>query len=149
MEIYQTTQNDTVYVFHVLKNMTEPCPQCGVPACGREDILWYECDEKRISIIFDGGYFDLARDEFFDKKVTTNNYASLPVFLREWNECRGWEDCSDYDGYTLQIDDFILSMELLKQCESGTWITSSDIQDIQELAQTAKEKGCLLKIVRG
>lgn len=149
METHEIVVDGKKYVFQVLKNTTEPCPQCGVPACGREDILWYEHENQRMAIIFDGGYFDLARDEFFTKNGTHKSYDSLPGFMKEWNELRGWEECWDYDGYELQIDDFLQSMELLKSCEMGKWITTEDINDMQELAKAALEKGGKLKIVRG
>lgn len=149
METHEIVVDGKKYAFQVLKNTTEPCPQCGVPACGREDILWYEHENQRMAIIFDGGYFDMARDEFYERALEKIEFDSLPNFMQEWNELRGWEECWDYDGYELQIDDFLQSMELLKSCEMGKWITTEDINDMQELAKTALEKGAKLKIVRG
>ena len=111
------------FIFQVVKNTTKPCPVCGVPACGKEDILWYEHNQHRMAIIFDGGYFDLAGQEFFRKKLKTINYDSLPEFMKEWNESRGWEDCWDYEGYPLDIDDFLASIDLLRSCNLKKWLT--------------------------
>jgi hypothetical protein len=149
MKTHKIESNGKKFIFNVLKNTTEPCPECGIPACGKEDILWYEFDNQRTAIIFDGGCFNLAVEDFFNKNIETINYESLPLFMKEWNESRGWEDCWDYNGHELQIDDFLESMELLKSCEIGNWITKEDIQDMQELAKKAKKKGAKLKIVRG
>jgi hypothetical protein len=149
METHEIESNGKIFTFSVVKNTTEPCPECGVPACGKADILWYESNDQRIAIIFDGGYFDLAGEEFFNKNLKSINYDSLPEFMKEWNESRGWEGCWDYDGYELQIDDFLRSMDLIKTCELGKWIREEDINDMQRLAIEAKEKQAKLKIVRG
>ena len=149
MELYEIESNGEKYIFNVIKNTTKPCPQCGVPACGKEDIIWYEENGKRISIIFDGGYFDMAREEFFKKNIKVIEYDSLPEFMKEWNELRGWEDSWDYNGYEIGIDDFLKSLDLLRTCEMGKWITLDDISDMEKLAIEAKEKDKKLKIVRG
>lgn len=149
MESHEIESNGKKFLFNVIKNTAEPCPECGIPACGREDIIWYEYKNQRVAIIFDGGYFDMAREEFFDKKIKTIKYDSLPTFMKEWHEASGWTDCWDYDGYTLEIDDFLKSIELLKCCEMGKWITMEDIHSMIELANRAKKIGAKLKIVRG
>jgi hypothetical protein len=69
MEILEIESNGQKFIFDVVKNEIESCPKCGVLACGKEDILWYEDKEQRIAVIFDGGYFDLAGEEFFDKNI--------------------------------------------------------------------------------
>jgi hypothetical protein len=149
MKIHEIDSNGRKFVFNVIKNTTTPCPHCGVPACGKEDILWYEHENQRMSIVFDGGYFDLAKEEFFNNTAQNIPYNSLPTFMKQWNELIGWEDCWDYNGYELQIDDFLRSMELLRSCETGKWITKENIDNLQELARTAQKLGAKLKIVRG
>ena len=149
MELYKIESNGKKFVFNVIENTTKPCPQCGVPACGKEDIIWYEEDNNRKAIIFDGGYFDLAGEEFFNNNLKSIEYNSLPEFMKEWNESRGWVDCWDYDGYEIEIDDFLKSLDLLKTCEMGKWITESDITGMEKLANEAKVKERKLKIVRG
>jgi hypothetical protein len=149
METHEIESNGKKFTFNVVKNTTEPCPECGVPACGKEDILWYEDNNQRIAVIFDGGYFDLAGEEFFEKNIKTIVYDSLPTFMKEWNEVRGWTDCWNYNGYELEIDDFLKSMELLKSCEMGKWITTDDLNNMKDVANNAKKIGAKLKIVRG
>ena len=149
METHEIESKGKKFIFNVVKNTIEPCLECGVPACGKEDILWYGYESQRIAIIFDGAYFDLALEEFFDKNIRTIKYDTLPIFMKEWNEARGWTDCWDYNGYTLQLNDFLASMELLKTCEIGRWITMEDIHSMKELANSAKKVGATLKIIRG
>ena len=149
METHAIESDGERFVFSVIKNTTEPCPQCGVPACGKEDILWYEDNGQNLAIVFDGGYFDLVGEEFFQKTNKTIQYDSLPSFMKEWYEARGWTDCWDYNGYELEIDDFLESMELLKTCEMDKWISIEDIRSMTELANSAKRIGAALKIVRG
>ena len=84
METHAIESDGERFVFSVIKNTTEPCPQCGVPACGKEDILWYEDNGQNLAIVFDGGYFDLVGEEFFQKTNKTIQYDSLPSFMKEW-----------------------------------------------------------------
>ncbi|KXX66797.1 hypothetical protein [Flammeovirga sp. SJP92] len=149
MQTHEIVSDGQKFIFNVIKNFTEPCPECGVPACGKEDILWYEDKNRRIAIIFDGGYFDLAGEEFFDKNIKTMEYDTLPIFMKQWNEARGWSSCWDYNGYTLFIDDFLEAMELLKSCEMGKWITMEEVLSMEDLANNAKSIGAKLKIGRG
>jgi len=146
---HEIESNGYRFIFNVVRNTTKPCPTCGIPACGKEDILWYEDKKERIAIIFDGGYFDMAGEEFFGKNINTIDYDSLPIFMQEWNEARGWTDCWDYNGYELEINDFLKSMELLRSCEMGKWISIEDINSMIELANKAQRIGTKLKIVRG
>lgn len=149
METYEIISDGQKFIFHVIKNTTTPCPACGIPACGKEDILWYEKGDQRMAIIVNGSDLDLAIGEFLNKHVKPIHYGSLPNFIREWNEARGWENCGDYDGYELQIDDFLQSIELLKSCDMEKWAAGGSLKDMQKLAYTAQEIGTKLKIVRG
>lgn len=66
-----------------------------------------------------------------------------PSFMKEWNEYRGWDDCWDYEGYELQIDDFLASLGLLKTCEMGIWIIEEEIKDMQDLVMETQKKDFL------
>lgn len=149
MELYKIESNGKQFTFNVVKNYTEPCPQCGIPACGEENIVWYEDNGQRFAVIFDGGYFDLAIEECIGKNINILKNDSLPVLLKEWNESSGWVDCSCYEGYNLNIDDFLHALILLKNSELDKWITLQEITELENLALKAKVKGLNLKIVRG
>lgn len=149
MQLHEVNHQGKTYTFHVLKNTTEPCPQCGIPACGKENILWYESEGKRMAIISDGENMDLAIGEFLKRYLPNNEYASLPKFVKEQNESKGWYEAWNYDGFELDIDDFLASLKLLRNEGSEKWISAEEIDDFQNLADQARELGVKLKIVRG
>ncbi len=149
LELHEIVSDGKKFTFYVVKNFTEPCPECGIPACGKEDIIWYEHNRQRFAVIFDGGYFDLAMEEFIGKNLDLLKNKGLTKFLIEWNGSFGWVDCADYDGYELDIVDFLKSLTLLKTCELGKWITKEEISELEKLALAAKSKRSILKIVRG
>ena len=78
MELHEIESNGKKFTFNVVTNSTEPCPECGVPACGKEDIIWYEDNGQRFAIIFDGGYFDVAIEELIGKNLDLLKSGSLP-----------------------------------------------------------------------
>lgn len=57
MEIRTWSVNNESFSLHIKKNLTEPCSECGVPACGKEDFLWYEKDGQRITLVLDGPFW--------------------------------------------------------------------------------------------
>ncbi len=148
MQLHKIKSNGKEYIFNVINNFTEPCPQCGVPACGREDIIWFENNEKKEAIIYDGSYFELAIEAFFLENSEIK-YENLPNFLKEWSELRGWVKCYDYNGYELDVNDFLKSIALLKTCKLQKWITLEELNAIENLAKKAKEQKKQLKIVMG
>jgi hypothetical protein len=75
--------------------------------------LWYEIENERITIIFDGGWLDAELSDFFEQNITKDNYHSTPNFIKEWNEDKGWSINEGYDGYNLNHMDFIKSIELI------------------------------------
>ena len=149
MELYEIESNGDNFVFNVVKNTTKPCFCCGVAACRKEDILWYEENNKRISFIFDGGLFNMALEATLKKTLKLVNIESLPNFMKEWSLCSGWEYCWDYNGHSIEIDDFIKSLNLLKTEAVEKWFSNENIALMEKLAKDAKMKGLGLKIVRG
>lgn len=150
--IHTVESNGIKYSFRVIADLTQPCPQCGVPACGKENYLWYAQEGERYAFIFDGGLFDLMGEEYFSKNITKVNYAQLPQFMKEWNEHRGWEDCWDFNGYELGIEDFIQSLNLIKIEEFSQWLREDTLQYIQEMkavAYRASRQKQKLYITRG
>ncbi len=145
---YTASFEDGTRSFQVLENLTEPCQVCGVPACGEECILWFEKDGIRLAIIFDGGLFGLAIQEALSNYLKENDYDSVPTFLKEYNENKGWYDCWSCDGFSLKHDDFMSGLLLLEKHNNGMWIDSEDINSLRCLALDSKKNKSLLKIVR-
>ncbi len=67
MELHEIESDGKIYEFNVVKNSTEPCPECGVPACGKEDILWFEEDNKRKAILLTEASLTLLEKSFLIK----------------------------------------------------------------------------------
>jgi hypothetical protein len=111
MSTYQI--NGTQFNFEVLDNLTEPCPACHVPACGQESILWYNQLRIRKALIFDGGLFGSAMDEFTNNFCEVPRMAPLPLFLKEHHECNGWSDNEDNSGVPLDHEDFLAALDLM------------------------------------
>ncbi|MCG8576828.1 MAG: hypothetical protein MI810_18250 [Flavobacteriales bacterium] len=148
MKLHEIESDGKKYIFHAIYNFTEPCPQCGVPACGKEDILWFEKEGKRKAIIFDGSYLDMAIEDTISANLDQLKKRTLPTFIVEWNVSKGWVDCWDYDGYDLSSSDFIESMKLIKSAQQD-WMPSNQLEALEKLASEAKLEGLSLKIVRG
>ena len=133
----------------IIHNYTEPCPHCGIPACGRDDMLWYEENNKRITIVFDGGHFDLELQAFFKQNKKKLDYNTVTIFMKEWNEARGWSDSDDLNGEKLDIADFQHTLKLIKTNYPLEWIPKEMINNMNSLAQEARDKNLDLKILRG
>lgn len=146
MRIFKPYYNNN-YTFYAKQNFTESCPHCGVPACGKEDVLWYSKDEQKIAIVFDGSLLDLEIEIYLKQNITKENYSELPQFIKSWNEAKGWSENWDYEGFVLNIDDFIKSIDLLNT--SNKWLSTECLLVMKQLALEAKELDLELKIVRG
>ncbi len=143
--------NKEHFTFHVEKNLTEPCPECGVPACGKEDFFWYEKEGKRMALVLDGSYLDLVIQDYFKTSYEKNTYASLPKFLRESNECIGWSEADDFGETELEIDDLLTAITLIQAAGIEDWLKSEMIAYTQELkivCYQAKSLGSKLYVTR-
>lgn len=148
MEIYSENIAGKKIDFQVVKNLTRPC-YCGVPACGKENILWYEYKGKYLAFIFDGSLFDSMGMAFF--KQNKVDYKLLPEFMQEWYESSGWEDSWDCE-YILDIDDFLKSLNLMKPQQAEDWLQAdmkAYLSEMKSMALNAKKYHSPLKILRG
>ncbi len=127
------------FLFYIQKDLTEPCPECGVPACGKEDFFWYEKDGKRITLVLDGSLLNLIILDYFKVIFEKSNYASLPKFLRESNECIGWSEAEDFVGTELDIDDLLAALDLIKTAEPEEWLKEVMIEYVHELNSICKQ----------
>jgi hypothetical protein len=127
--------------------MTEPCSVCGVPACGQEVVLWYEEDNKRMAMIFDGSLMNTMIGDFLEENNNQIPYQKLPSFIRASNEVNGWVEHDDFHGYELNIDDFLTALQLLLTTSTlGQWMSKEAIEALKSLAIKAKSKNASLKI---
>ncbi len=111
MDSYQINVDGKEHNFLVFKRLTEPCHQCGVEACGKEDILWYETAEDKVSLVYDGSTIDIVVESFLS--YTDIEKSELPVFISDWNMGKGWSDCWVYQGYSLDVGDLHCAIAML------------------------------------
>ncbi len=143
--------NGINYTFDVIHDLTEPCPHCGVPACGKENYFWYEESGRRKTLILDGEILDLIIQQFFTTKMEKVEYAKLPGFLRESNECTGWSEARDFSGTAIDIDDLLLALEAIELTDLEDWMRADGdayITALNSIATTAKKKQLTLSIAR-
>jgi hypothetical protein len=117
------------FTFHVVNDITEPCPQCGVPACGKEAYLWVEKDGQKITLVFDGSLFGLIGEEYFTNNSSAfSNYDRLPKFLKDWNENKGWNDFFGDQVHRISVGEFVESLEIIKSTEMSDWLRDDFIK---------------------
>ena len=68
-------------VFECLSFIAHPCPTCGAPACGREDIYW---NEKKECIVIDGSLFDHILG------IISPSLNQEMLYLKDWFTDQGW-----------------------------------------------------------
>lgn len=124
--------------YNVIANYTYPCPVCGVHGCSGE---YYVIAQNRKTIVLDRSDFDQTMQNFLSKYVfdpNNNNkftYEQLPVFLKDYNESKGWNWC-DADQYPLDVLDFVKTLELLM---TDPQMADYDIEICKNLYQLAQE----------
>jgi hypothetical protein len=109
----------------VINDITEPCPECGVPACGKEAYLWVEKDGQNSTLVFDGSLFDLFGQEFFThNNEVFSDYDRLPRFMKDWNENKGWSDFPGDKACAVSIPELVASLEIIKSAKLLDWLSS-------------------------
>jgi len=126
--------------FELTKDLTEPCPCCGIPACGREAFLWYYSEARRISIMFDGGDLDYLIETLEGYKFDDKS----PLFLSQLNTHEGWRECAEIEGSEIEITDFIESLNILKQQSNAPKVIT--VAALLEFAGNAAENEKQLRI---
>ncbi len=139
--------NGKKYTFKVQKDLTEPCPQCGIPACGKENYFWFEEKELRHTLILDGAILDSIINQYFKANIQKIKYASLPKFLRESNECIGWSEADDFEGTKIDIDDLLSAIDLIQTDELEDQMQEY-LNELKEIGHKAIQKKTELYLAR-
>jgi hypothetical protein len=113
-------------------DLVRPCGYCGVPCLGTY-LFWYVHQSERIALDTEKGSIDLLCGEIIDRTSDPDDYALLPAFIRDMNECRGWQDKSD--GAVLDINDFLLAIDGMEQFKD----TDSDPEHIKSLMTSLRD----------
>lgn len=114
--------------FNVMTDLTKPCPHCGIPACGKEAWLWTHVpDETPVAVMFDGSLFDVMSEDFFSLHITSLVYADLPGFMKEWNECYGWNEFEGYESRPILPEELSASLKLIREAGLSDWLMNDFI----------------------
>lgn len=114
--------------FNVMTDLTKPCPHCGIPACGKEARLWTQVpDEIPVAVMFDGSLFDVMGEDYFSLHIASLAYADLPGFMKEWNECYGWNEFEGYESRRILPEELSASLKLIRQAGLSDWLMNDFI----------------------
>lgn len=145
------TVNGKKYSFEVYIDLTEHCPECGVPACGKENYFWYKEDGLRKTLVLDGEILDLIINQFFTSKIKSLEYSTVSNFLRESNEGKGWSEADDFEGTPLDIDDLLKAVEQIEIEDLEEWMKPDGeryIYELKKISLLAKEHKKSLFVAR-
>ncbi len=152
MEVYKYYIGKEQYIsFQLINDLTLPCPICYAPACGKEEILWYKDKGKYFALVYDANVLTSILSQYFKHNITPDNYASTTQFIRDWSECTGWEDDMSVEGYLLDLDDFINTLELLGSDLAKRPIEALKMKlfrEMESIALRVRELGGGLRLIR-
>ena len=143
--------NGKEYIFNIQKDITEPCPQCGIPACGKENYFWIEEKAQRQTLVLDGSLLDEIIEQYFHKNILKVDYKTLPAFLREFNEHIGWSEADNFKGTEIDVDDLLEAIELIQIEDLDEWIKDDGkvyLGELKKIANIAIERETELYVVR-
>lgn len=89
------------------------CPCCGAPDCGEEYMLVSKSDGRPEAVLFGGASFRMYLNYWFYEGITLEEYNRLPEFVKQNNECKGWQDISA-ERTEINADDFLFTLESIK-----------------------------------
>ncbi len=89
------------------------CPCCGAPDCGEEYMLVTKSDGRPEAVLFGGASFRMYLNYWFYEGITLEEYNRLPEFVKQNNECKGWQDISA-ERTEINADDFLFTLESIK-----------------------------------
>lgn len=142
MQTYTVQSNGQTYKFSVYKDLTQPCPECGVPACGKENYFWINQHGQRETLVLDGAILELIIEEYFNVNIKKVSYVLLPKFLRECNENIGWSEADDFEGTKVDREDLLKAIKLIKIEELQKWM-QTDANDYLTALKSLTEKAIL------
>lgn len=89
------------------------CPCCGASDCGEEYMLVTKSEGRLEAVLFGGASFRMYLNYWFYEGITPEEYNRVPEFVRQNNECIGWQDISA-ERTEINADDFLFTLESIK-----------------------------------
>ena len=108
------------YKFKIIARFNEKlvkCPVCGSNECcgAKEKFLWAEFNGQKLAIHFVDGEFEHYLGFWHFEGITESEYKSLPTFIKEHNEEKGWNDWEEINpNSVIDAFDFKNAMNIIK-----------------------------------
>lgn len=126
--------------WEIIADFVAPCPYCGVPCSGTFRV-WYSDGDRRRAFEMERGSLLVALEQLVGAAIERSEYDSLPAFVQEWNEARGWAEFAS-DGALVAADDLLRTVDLLDQQRSGTDVRGAKILDgLRTFVTQANQEG--------
>lgn len=98
----------------VVADFVQPCSYCGIPCTGTVRV-WYADGDRRVAFETDAGSLSEPLKQLVGVAIERDEYAALPVFVRDWNEGTGWAAFELDDGATVAADDLLRAVAALDE----------------------------------
>jgi hypothetical protein len=95
----------------VVADFVELCGYCGT-ACTGTVLVWYSDGARRVAFETDSGSLSVPLEQLVGAAIGRLEYDTLPSFVREWNEGRGWAELAD-DGAAVEAGDLLRAVDAL------------------------------------
>jgi hypothetical protein len=101
----------------IIADFVRPCSYCGI-ACTGTFRLWYLDGNRRMT--FETDDLSSLLDLVIDVAIKEDTYDLLPKFVRDYNECTGWELFDLIDGTMIEGDDILNTINLFESTYDGS-----------------------------
>ena len=123
---YSCTVNNQIFEYELKiiarfnENLVQ-CPICGANECygARDKFIWAEFENEKLAIHFEDGEFENYLSNWYFEGISEDEYKSLPNFLKDFNECKGWYDDAINPNTILDAIDFKNAMEVIKNSKNN------------------------------
>jgi hypothetical protein len=101
------------------------CPICGSEdCCGAKDkFIWAEFGNEKFAIHFGDGEFEKYLSYWHYEGISEDEYKSLPNFIKDFNEGKGWDNDNLDPNSIIDALDFKKAMDVIK---NSRYITVND-----------------------
>lgn len=96
----------------IVADFVEPCSHCGI-ACTGTFRLWYVEGGKRMTFEVDRPTLWEILEATIGAAFEQGRYESLPAFIRDWNECTGWQAQGLDEATPADTADMLAAVEAL------------------------------------
>lgn len=125
------------------------CSVCGAENCGgyEDKFIWAEFENEKLAIHFGDGEFEKYLSFWHYEGITEDEYKSLPNFIKDFNECKGWDNDKLDPNSVIDALDFKNSMDVIKKSkyinEQDEFLTNFYPKVIEFIDRVIKENKTL------